>query len=224
MIAEFHRRIPPQFKLVEGNRTGVVFRPETVHPDVLDTVRRLEARLSGRPTRPFPPNIIGRVMPGKADNFPRNLGKPGRQTVFLLDGNSLRTLPGTREEIRAYAGYLPEEVDDGPLAFYIAPDTGIPIATWDVVLALARTTDLIHDLDPTTDRAVRSGSYSTIISHGTGERYIRHRLHTGMGANALYIGNGTVFNFDTRRTVSSELIGGNAPTLNPMGAVIFVGE
>ena len=223
--SEFHTRIPPKYTLVEGNRSGVLFRPDTVNPDVMDTVRRLEKMLSGKPALLTPVSIIGRVIPGSPDAFPLSLGKPGRRTVFLLDGDSLRKLPRSKPEIQTHVGLLPGEITDGPLAIYVAPDTGLPVlATWEAVLARASETGLVTELGPKVHRGVRIGSYDFLMAHGLSERHVRHILHTRMGVNDLYQGDGTIFNHDTRKTVSAELIGPNVPTLNPMGAILFVGE
>lgn len=221
---EFITKFPPGYTYVEANRSAVIFNPYTVDPYVMIAVRRIDGALSRKSVRPVPPNIIGRIMPGSTEYLPRHLGKPGRRTVFYMHGDSLQRIPGTREEFRAHAGYLPCEITNEPLALYIAPDTGKPIATWDAVLQTAINTALIAEISPYTNRAVRNGSYSTIISHGMTEASLRIALHEHMGVNQLYMGNGLIFNYDTGRTIASELIGRNAPTLNPLGAVIFVGE
>ncbi len=222
---EAGRRIPKEFVQVDGNRSGVVFRPDTVDENVMLAVRRIDRALSGRAVRPIPTGIIARVMPGEPGNIPPRLGKPERQTVFYMGGNALCRIPRTREDFRLHAGYLSEEIDRSPLAFYIAPDTGKPIATWDAVLETAINTKLIRlDMDLNTGRAVRNGTYDTIMSHGLTERDVRHLLHIGMGVNPIYIGNGEIFNFDTGRTVALEMIGPNVSTFNPRGAILFVGE
>lgn len=215
---------------IEFGRCKVQYCPASTDSAALEFACNFAKRYGGKQLRGgIGQPVISRILP---DPLPKRLGRPQRNVVFILDPIATNTLPpGPIEAILAHIGYTPDEINmhtatKRPLWLWVAPFDYFPSiipATWEEIFRMTafNQPQLGHN-SHIVRQVLKTQPYHEIMAGDHTFANARRWFEEIVGCNPQFSGTGSIVHTETGRTIPSESLAPNAPTMNPKSVIIYL--